>query len=176
MADQRHCLGCKFLHRPCPEGCRYIRLFHAYFDVSRFTVGDSASPTDGQQIEDPASPTNRQQIEDPASPTERQQMEGRIMDSTKRFETKARNDEPVLGATGILLALHERVRDEVSRFNTIVGLSRYIKSIENVAYLTRPETINHFVLADTEILGQQHRACPVCMYLPQKCEESCPFV
>ncbi|KAI3962606.1 hypothetical protein MKW98_008473 [Papaver atlanticum] len=141
-----------------------------------FNIGDSASPTDGQQIEDPASPTNRQQIEDPASPTDRQQMVGRIMDSTKRFETKARNDEPVFGATGVLLALHQRERDEVSRFNTMVGLSRYIKITENVAYLTRPETINHFVLADTEILGQQHRACPVCMYLPQKCEESCPFV
>ncbi|RZC90252.1 hypothetical protein C5167_030336, partial [Papaver somniferum] len=143
MGDHGQCLACKFMRRPCSEGCPYIQLFSTYFDVPSFQIGYAASTADRQKIE------------------------ARITDSTLTFEANAGVNEPVFGATGILLALHQRMREEVTRFETITG-----KGVNVIP----ADTMNHFVLKDSEKIEQKHRACPACTYLPQMCKVDCPFV
>ncbi|XP_026385351.1 LOB domain-containing protein 31-like [Papaver somniferum] len=121
----------------------YIQLFSTYFDVPRFQIGYAASTADRQKIE------------------------ARITDSTRTFEVNAGVNEPLFGAIGVLLALHQLMGEEVNRFETITG--------EGVN-VTPAGTMNHFVLKDSEKIEQQHRACPSCTYLPQKCKVDCPFV
>ncbi|KAI3902399.1 hypothetical protein MKW92_034625, partial [Papaver armeniacum] len=153
MANHEACLACSFLDRPCSEECHYIPQLRSYCSMSRFQIAYGAA----------------------AKPTDIQDIENRITQSTKIFEQRARTHEPVFGATGILLALDLRVRDEVSRLYAIVGRSRYISTTDGVMCVTRPPFVEHFFLADTENFEQLHRACPVCVYLPRKCEANCPF-
>ncbi|XP_026385390.1 uncharacterized protein LOC113280977 [Papaver somniferum] len=143
MGDHGQCLACKYLRRPCSEGCPYIQLFSTYFDAPKFQIGYAASIADIQKIE------------------------ARITDSTLTFEANAGVNEPLVGATGILLALHQRMREEVTRFETITG-----KGVNVIP----AGTMNHVILKDSEKIEQQHRACPACTYLPQKCKVDCPFV